>query len=1024
MHTKALLIYFIFFSSLVFGQKPFYLSFSHLTREKGLSNTNIISMLQDSRGYIWMGTMNGLNRFDGSNIKVYKPYNSNIKGNYINNILEDKTGLLWIGTNEGLICYDRSKDSFTQMPGPQYKQTYTAIPIFIDQKGLVWVSTSKDDKLSLHTFDPENKRFELIFDNAPKQFADLNQPNYTELKNLYASVGTGFKKFTFLKNKHVKTEIFLDGKISKPALENLNSHIFIESDSIIWLTNSQYGLSKFNPNTKKFTSYLYFDNQKLFTLNKIVPYGSYLFICGNNGIHVFDKNTQTFVQNIRNEVINNLSLAGNYVENLYIDRQNNLFCSVFGNGIDYANLKQFKAKNIFPIETSNKLGIIDNAVYRILPKGENILIKLQHGGTVEIDKNGKVIAEIKNSGQPIFVDNKKRYWTTQNSAQNKLKIFNEQLKLTKSIDPKPLFNWFSFYGQGQDLGAGKFVISNVTDVFEFDENKNSWLSITAGTNMGKPINTFYFEEKDKLLFVSSNWWNVFNVFEKKGTNWKLKQKLNFDFNVFCISKAQKPGYLWLGTDKGLVSFNYKTLKYKLITEKEGLPDDAINDIIEEKNGDYWLVSNKGICFYSNTRKTFREYGVIDGVNSKHYNGNMNFKMADSSFIFGGTNGVTRINIENKNSLKNKPNIQINEISINEKSIVLPLHISEAKEIFLQPDQNSFAIDLVAIDFLEPEKLKLKYRLNGIDKEWILAPNPSTARYAELNEGDYVLEIMAGTSNDEMQTSVKKLIIHIKAPFYRTSWFRAFLAVILVSLAYVFYNIRSNQIRKEAQKKEQIRRIKAEAEINALRSQMNPHFIFNCLNTVDSYILLNKTNEASDFLNKFSKLVRMILENSRQDFIPLQQDIKALELYINLERERSNASFDYQIDIEPECTQNTFYIPSTIIQPFVENAILHGLRHKSEGQAMLKLHIQKLDDSIAISLLDNGVGREAAGKINKEKIQDKTSVGIAITQERIVKLNELYPGKTSLKVEDILEDGLSGTHVYITLPIITIENLNV
>jgi ligand-binding sensor domain-containing protein len=662
MYKKLILTYLMFLNVVVFGQHPFNLSFSHLTREKGLSNTNIVSMLRDSRGFVWMASLNGLNRFDGINVRFYKPFNSNIKGNYINKLIEDKNGIIWVGTNEGLSYYDKFKDEFVYFAGPEKRKAYGAIPSFVDQNGLIWVVISVGSRTDLFTLNPKTRTFVLIYKNVPKFLAERSEKPNSPISTIFASFGRGIQKLSLKDYKVVKTEIFFDGSHGLPKLENVNLHFFAESDSTIWLTNSTHGLVKFNPITLKYTSYLYFENKKLFTLNSIVPYGHYLFICGNDGIFIFDKKSNSFVQSIRHSPFNALSLAANWVEYVYIDKKDNLFCSLFGNGVDFANLKKQKAENIFPVETSSRLGIPSNAVYRILKKGDNVLLKMQQGGTIEIDKNGNVLGEIKNSGQPIFVDEKMRYWTTQNSEKNTLLVFGKDLKLEKSIDPKPLFNWFSFYGQGVDLGEGKYLISNVDDIFEYNENKPDWPSVINKTPIGKPINAFYYEKNNKLVFVSSNWWNQFHVFEKINEKWTLKYKLKFDFNVFCIKPAQKANYVWIGTDKGLVSFNFKTLKYTIISEKNGLPDDAIGDILEESNGDYWLNSNKGLAYYTKAKNSFREFTSLDGADSKDYNGNQNFKLSDNSVIFGGNNGVTRILNNIKTNPISPPSLQITGIT--------------------------------------------------------------------------------------------------------------------------------------------------------------------------------------------------------------------------------------------------------------------------------------------------------------------------------------------------------------------------
>jgi ligand-binding sensor domain-containing protein len=1016
MLKKTILLVFLI-CQMALAQQPFNLSFTHLTREKGLSNTNIISMLQDKKGFVWMASLNGLNRFDGSNVRTYKPYNSNIKGNYINKLIEDNKGQMWLGTNEGLSYYNRQQDNFVHFEGPFKGKVYGATPYYIDNKGLVWVLIVSAAGTDLYTFDPQKREYVLVQKQVYKFLADVNQKPNLPLKTLYMTSGKGFQKLSLEGSKVVKTESFLDGKNGLLSLENVGIHFFAENDSTIWLTNSTHGLSKFNPLNRKYSSYLYFEKRKLFTLNSMVSYGQYLLISGNDGIHVFDKKSNTFQQQIIHSPFTSMSLAANWVEFIFIDQNDNMFCSLFGNGIDYTNLKKQKAENIFPIEAATKLKIPSNAVFRILKKGENILLKMQQGGTVEIDKNGTVVGEVRNSGQPIFVDDKMRYWTTQNSEDNKLLVFDKNLKQEKKITPKPLFNWFSFYGQGVDIGEGKYLISNVEGVFEYAENTNIWSSIVNETSIGKPVNAFHFDKANMQVFVSSNWWNQFHVFEKVASQWRLKYKLKFGFNVFSIRPAVKQNYIWLGTDKGLVSLNTKSLKYIILSEKNGLPDDAVGDIIEEKNGNYWLITNKGISYYKKATNSFREFTSVDGADSKDYIGNQNFKLADSILVFGGTNGVTKISSNFKQGQKSKPTIEITALTANEKPVGTPLYIGESKAVKLMPDQNSIALQFVAIDYTQTNSLQLKYRLKGVDKEWITAQNPATARYSEVKDGSYIFEIQVFDSNNMLLES-KNLEITILAPFYRTSWFRVLLALILVGLAYVFYKIRSDQIRNEAKKKEEIRRIKAESEINALRSQMNPHFIFNCLNTVDSYILLNKTTEASKYLNKFSRLVRMILENSQQEFIPLRLDIETLELYLKLEQERSFPTFSYTLDIGEECFQTTFYIPSTLIQPFAENAILHGLRHKINGPGEIKIQIKKQEENICITLTDNGIGRKASEIINKDKVQNKTSLGLALTRERISKLNDLYAGSARLSIKDLAE----GTQVIIELPLLTLYNL--
>ncbi len=296
----------------------------------------------------------------------------------------------------------------------------------------------------------------------------------------------------------------------------------------------------------------------------------------------------------------------------------------------------------------------------------------------------------------------------------------------------------------------------------------------------------------------------------------------------------------------------------------------------------------------------------------------------------------------------------------------------------------------------------------------LGTNP-TINFSNLSGGDYTLTFINLVNNH--RASIK---FSIEVAFWEKWWFSPFVFfVISCLLGLIFYFFYLVRLRSQLQ----LQSVRHELEMDALRAQMNPHFIFNCLNTIDSYILLNKTEEASEFLNKFSKLIRRILESSRQEFIPIEQDIDALELYIKLEQERSNPKFLYKISIDESLQANEYFIPSMLIQPFVENAILHGLRHKRDAVGELFLNFKVLDNQLVITLIDNGIGREASQKINSFKQLNKQSVGLKLTEERIEKLNEMYEGKAFLEVTDIVQDADRGTIVKIGLPLISQSDLS-
>jgi LytS/YehU family sensor histidine kinase len=255
---------------------------------------------------------------------------------------------------------------------------------------------------------------------------------------------------------------------------------------------------------------------------------------------------------------------------------------------------------------------------------------------------------------------------------------------------------------------------------------------------------------------------------------------------------------------------------------------------------------------------------------------------------------------------------------------------------------------------------------------------------------------------------------VAAPVWGTWWFRTLLVALLLGIVYVIYR---SKIQEEKQRSH-LKQMRSEAEMKAFRAQMNPHFVFNCMNTIDGYILSNRPAEASAFLQKFSRLIRLVLENSQQNLISLADELKALNLYIRLEEERMQHRFVSHIEVAPSITPETYYLAPLLVQPFVENAILHGLRHKTDGQGVLQINISHTDQHLVVVIEDNGVGLVASAEINRQReALGTTSMGISVTGERIENLKTMYGKNADFRIEDLATIGKTGTRIIIQLPLL-------
>ena len=296
-------------------------------------------------------------------------------------------------------------------------------------------------------------------------------------------------------------------------------------------------------------------------------------------------------------------------------------------------------------------------------------------------------------------------------------------------------------------------------------------------------------------------------------------------------------------------------------------------------------------------------------------------------------------------------------------------------------------------------------------------------YTNVPPGSYTLKVRASNNDGFWNEEGYELALTVIPPFWATWWFRSLLAIALIASVLLFFRSRENRIRKEEARQTAINKQIAEIRMTALRGQMNPHFIFNSLNSIQHFITNRDKTEAINYLSKFSKLIRKILENSRENTVSLSNELQLLELYIQLEQLRFSNKFEYQIVVDEKIDIENTEIPPLLIQPYIENAILHGLINKN-GEGDLYLSLEKNNGLIICKIEDNGIGRAKAQEIEQGKVSRHKSLGITVTEERISGLFALLDYKMEVVIEDLYKTKQpseetpqpAGTRVTISIPV--------
>jgi hypothetical protein len=342
-----------------------------------------------------------------------------------------------------------------------------------------------------------------------------------------------------------------------------------------------------------------------------------------------------------------------------------------------------------------------------------------------------------------------------------------------------------------------------------------------------------------------------------------------------------------------------------------------------------------------------------------------------------------------------------------KEISLPKNISYTQEISLSHDQNFITIEYGVTNLINHEECIYKYRLEGVDAEWVNAGTRSFVNYSGLKPGTYIFNLQSSNSNG-VWSAITKLKFIITPAWWQTGWFIFLVFISVAALIIKLYINKIRQIRYHATIKHQI----TESEMAALKAQMNPHFMFNCINSIDAFIQTNDKYHATVYLNKFAKLLRNILESSKQNTVSLGKDVETLKLYVELEEMRHEKKFTTSFVIEDDLLQHDYKVPPLIIQPFVENAILHGLKNKSGNDGLLVIAIRRVGEFLQFTITDNGIGRVAAGKF----MQNKTShYGMQMSTDRIKLFNK--EKSASVIIKDLVEQEQPvGTTVTVKLKI--------
>lgn len=970
-------------------------NFKNYSVAEGLSQSQVYAMCEDNRGYIWFGTRGGgASRFDGK-LFVSITEDEGLISNYLRCIFQDKKGNLWFGTDEGLSEFDgKTITNYTEISGISVRMVNSicehpqkGICIATENNGVVFL---KEKQASAFT------KKESLADNKVHAV-------YTDTQNrLWIGTENGLTCIDGDKTLNYTT------KQGLPI--NIITGILQDNANTLWFTTYGGGVCSFDE--KQFTRYAVRDGLCNNTVLCIAAGGNDELWFGTAiGASCFNPKKGTFKTYTDKE-----GLCGNVIMHSIKDASGNVWFGSSGGGVSRFDGERF-------IHFTDKNKKIGTWVYAVIQDSDNNMwFASSVGGATKYDGS-------------LYTT----YGATKGFTTAKVKcIYEDQDQLL----------WFGTVGDGAYYYDGKVfrhltkkdgLSSNFINTFFSDGKGKIWMGTSGG-------GLCYYDKASKSIIRHKNNFADARVYSMCADDSALcvATQNNGIYRLNSpdaeLQRYDVPEWLNKTTVRTVINVNGKIIagtagkglviigdgKTLVITKKEGLSSNNIYSLTTDVNGNIWIGTEKGIDKLNLIEPAkIKHYGEEDGFIGPETSQNAVCRDADGNLWFGTIAGAVKYNPQHDKINTVAPFTHITSLRLffdkiedTEYGDSLSPWFPLPQKLILPYDKNNLSFDFVGISMPNPHGVRYQWILEGNDKQWTPETVLQTATYSNLEPGHYTFKVKARNGDGVWNATEQAYEFTVLAPFWKTWWFKILLIIGSVLSVVAVFSWRINRIKRvneEERNKLELQKNIAELEQKALRLQMNPHFIFNALNSIQAYITKNETADAKRHLAKFSKLMRQILESSRSQYISIEEEIAILKNYLDLEKLSSGVSFEYTVATDETLEMSQAAIPPMVIQPFVENAVIHGVDKRQGGKINIQFKIT--GDKIVCEVKDNGIGINASKRIKHQAEQQHTSAGIQITEQRL----KLLLGPSVVQPVEYIDlseqSGQTGTKVIIHLPYI-------
>ena len=798
--------------------------FYHLTVDEGLSYNLVITINQDADGFIWFGTFNGLNRFDGSKLKIYKK-NPNDSTSLINNevfkIFSDSKGYLWIGTDDGLCLYNKNYDNFKRYSlrlENRFADPHVS-DIVEDSKGNLWIGTNNGlFKLNADTY-------QLEYINILKRedtFVNISSLLIDSKNNFWiGTIGYGLMLLDLSSLNYIQYK-------NEPELNSLSENyiedLFEDTNGKIWMGMNNSNINILDPLTDNIERVIVDENElRSSRVRKIIKdKNGDIWLGTRGGLYLKRKNDLSFYRYAHNEHIIS-ELKNNSIYDIFYDRTGSMWLGTFAGGVAHTDMYRKKI-TCYTSKNNNKYYLNSKIVYCFCEdKTGNIWIGTEYGGINILNKNTGVYTYLmnipgddnsisNNNIKCLLPDKNGDIWIgTYKGGLNKYNFNSgkiERYLLNKDIDSDDNMIYALYRDHSDFLWVGtksglKILSPDLKKIINFPDDY-------PACNLPKNDVVSFYEDLNNHIWISVENDGIFR-FNKTDSSF-TKLDIPYEYTGRAMYNDSL-GNMWIATNIGLIKMDiYNQQDYTIYTTKDGLPINLIFGILEDKNKNLWLSTGAGLVKYKEAiihpeEKKFINYTLSDGLQSSQFTYNGYFKSKSGEMFFGGINGFNSFYPDEVKNNPITPNVVLiglriynDVVNINdtvEGKKILDQTVQTTSKLVLSYKYRMFSLEFAALHYAQPYKNKYMYKMEGFDQEWsITNAENNYATYTNLPGGEYLFKVKA-CNNDGIWNEIPcTLKIKIIPPFWETILFKILAAVIIFILALLFYLNRIRRLKSQ------------------------------------------------------------------------------------------------------------------------------------------------------------------------------------------------------------------------------------